>query len=68
MLRAFGFSCEISVSPSHTDPLLGRSRPAAQCRKVLLPDPEGPITAVKVLRGKVRLMLSRAVTAPRPLP
>ena len=56
------------VSPSHTDPLLGRSRPAAQCRKVLLPDPEGPITAVKVLRGKVRLMLSRAVTAPRPLP
>ena len=58
-----------SAWPSmETLPDVGRSSPAAQCRKVLLPDPDGPITAVKVPGANFIEIPSRAVTAfpPRP--
>jgi len=47
---------------------VGWSRPAAQCRKVLLPDPDGPITAVKEPRAKPMLTLSSATTELPPRP
>ena len=37
-----------STPPSRTAPDVGESRPAAQCRNVLLPEPDGPMTAVKL--------------------
>ena len=57
-----------SVSPSRTTPWVGRSSPAAQCRNVLLPDPDGPMTAVKLPRANEMLTSSSAVTAPPPDP
>ena len=39
-----------SLSPRCTLPEVGRSRPAADCSSVDLPDPEGPMTAVNVPR------------------
>jgi hypothetical protein len=38
----------MSVPASRTRPVVGRSRPAAQCSSVDFPDPDGPITAVNV--------------------
>ncbi|ADI10218.1 hypothetical protein SBI_07098 [Streptomyces bingchenggensis BCW-1] len=58
----------ISVPPSRTEPAVGRSRPAAHCRNVDLPEPEGPITAVKLPWGRVRSMPRRACTAREPRP
>ena len=52
-----------SVSPSTTRPDVGRSRPAAQFRNVLLPDPDGPMTAVNVPRGNPAVTPSRARTS-----
>ncbi|MDH6546885.1 hypothetical protein M2162_000982 [Streptomyces sp. SAI-041] len=52
-----------SVPSTRTIPLSGRSRPAAHCSSVDLPDPDGPITAVKVPRPRLRVTPSRAVTA-----
>ena len=62
----------MSVSPRHTDRRRsGWSRPAAQCRKVLLPEPDGPITAVKDPRGRVTVDAAqrghRGGTGPVPL-
>src|SRR5690606_16699713 len=67
-VSSFSFMPVISVPPRRTDPADGRSSPAAHCRKVDLPDPDGPMTAVKVPRGRVRSMPARActVSAPRP--
>src|SRR5690349_15175919 len=42
--------------------------PDAQCRKVLLPEPDGPITAVNVPRRMPTVTSSSAVTAPPPEP
>ena len=42
-------------SPSRViDPELGRSTPARQCRRVVLPEPEGPMIATCVPCGSVR--------------
>src|SRR5215213_8031633 len=47
VVRASSLSAHSSVSPIHTCPDVGRSRPARQCMNVDLPEPDGPITAVK---------------------
>jgi hypothetical protein len=57
-----------SVPPSRTDPDVGVSSPAAQCRNVLLPEPDGPITAVNPPDGSATETSRRAATAPPPLP
>ena len=57
-----------SVSPSATVPEVGRSSPAATCRNVLLPDPDGPMIAVNDPRGSAMLIPSSATTAPSPSP
>jgi hypothetical protein len=57
-----------SVPPSHTDPDVGRSSPAAQCSRVLLPEPDGPITAVKLPLSRPSDTPRRACTARRPEP
>lgn len=64
----FSFMPVISVPPSRTVPAVGRSRPAAHCRKVDFPEPEGPMTAVKLPRERVRSMPRRACTALPPRP
>ena len=46
LLNASSLRAPRSRSPRWIDPEVGRSRPAAQWRNVLLPDPDGPITAV----------------------
>ena len=51
-----------STSPMKTFPELSESRPARQCINVLLPDPDGPITAVKRPAAMSRLTLSSART------
>ena len=53
----------ISSPSTTTMPLSGRSSPAAHCSSVDLPEPEGPITAVNVPRGRASVTPSRAVTA-----
>jgi hypothetical protein len=53
----------ISAPSMNTRPAVGRSSPAAHCSRVLLPDPDGPITAVNEPRANVALTPSRAVTA-----
>ena len=47
----------------NTRPSVGRSSPAAHCRSVLLPEPDGPITAVKLPDGSATVTPSSAVTA-----
>ncbi len=59
---------EISTSPRWTLPAVGRSRPAAQWRNVLLPDPDGPITAVNDPRANPKETSRRAATLVPPLP
>lgn len=56
-------------SPSTTIwPRSGRSRPAAHWSSVDFPEPDGPMTAVKLPVGRLRVTPSRAVTAPSPVP
>ncbi|CAM5537142.1 hypothetical protein SCANM63S_08279 [Streptomyces canarius] len=57
-----------SVPPTVTVPEVGWTSPAAQCRKVLLPDPDGPMTAVKVPSAKLTVSPRSAATwlSPRP--
>jgi hypothetical protein len=68
LLSASSSSLPMSRSPRWIDPEVGRSRPAAQWRKVLFPDPEGPITAVKEPLASVSDSSRSAATAfgPRP--
>src|SRR4051794_12374526 len=68
MVRRRSLSRSRSVSPSVTVPEVGRSSPAATLRNVLLPEPEGPMIAVKDAHGSATLTPSRATTAPSPLP
>jgi hypothetical protein len=56
------------MSPRTTLPEVGRSSSAAQCSSVLLPDPEGPMTAVKLPLASSMLTWSSAVTAVGPDP
>ena len=57
-----------SVPASATVPEVGRSSPAATCRNVLLPEPDGPMMAVNEPGAMSRLTPSSATTAPSPLP
>ena len=57
-----------SAAPILTDPEVGVSRPARQCIKVDLPEPEGPMMAVKWPLSKLTSTPSRAWTAVSPLP
>ena len=45
-VSCFSLSVVMSTSPIHADPLLSRSRPAAHCISVDLPEPDGPMMAV----------------------
>jgi len=58
----------ISVSPIQIRPLVTWSRLAMQCIRVDLPEPDGPITAVKEPAGMSRSTPPRAVTAAWPCP
>ena len=58
-------SRDSSTSPIQTRPDVGRSSPAAVCSSVLFPDPDGPITAVKVPRPKAASTPASAVTGSR---
>ena len=61
-------SRERSVPASSTVPDVGRSSPAATCRNVLLPDPDGPMIAVNVPGARSTLTPSSATTLPSPWP
>ena len=53
---------------SSTRPDVGGSRPAATCRSVLFPEPDGPMTAVKVCASNSMSTPSSARTACGPRP
>ena len=57
-----------SVSPMRAEPEVSVSSPAAQCISVDLPEPEGPMIAVKRPAGKPTLTPSRALTSVSPTP
>ena len=59
---------EISIPARNTCPEVMRSKPARQCMRVDLPDPDGPMIAVKVPRVKRTLIEFRAVTRVSPSP
>ena len=67
-LSCSSFRLARSTSASWIDPEVGRSRPAAQWRNVLLPEPDGPITAVNEPFGKASESSRRAATLLWPLP
>src|SRR5215469_3905100 len=58
----------ISVPPIQDRPEVATSRPAMQFIKVDLPEPEGPIIALKEPVGMSRLTPASAVTAASPCP
>jgi ABC-type Mn2+/Zn2+ transport system ATPase subunit len=58
----------MSISPMRTRPASTRSRPAAQCSSVDLPEPDGPMTAVQPPRGNSTVTSSTARTAAAPRP
>ena len=57
-----------SASPMKTWPEVSVSRPARQCMSVDLPEPDGPMIAVKAWAGKSTVTPSRARTSVSPLP
>src|SRR5829696_4900164 len=61
-----GLSVPRSVSPSRTRPEEGRSKPAAHCSRVDLPDPDAPMTAVNEPRLKAYVRSRSAATLPAP--
>jgi hypothetical protein len=65
---SFSGSLVMSWPATRTAPASGRSSPDPHCSSVLLPDPDGPMTAVNVALVKATLTWRRAVTsvAPRP--
>ncbi len=63
-VRRVSFSPAISWPPMRMLPEVGESSPAAQCISVLLPDPEGPITARNVPCSTASDTSSRACTPP----
>ena len=58
----------ISSAPIQARPPVTESSPAMQCISVDLPEPDGPITEVKVPSGISMDTPARAVTAFGPLP
>jgi hypothetical protein len=67
-VRAASESDPRSRSPTKTRPEVRESRPARQCIRVDLPEPDGPITAVNRAAGMSTLTASRARTAVSPAP
>jgi hypothetical protein len=57
-----------SVAPIRTEPLVTVSRPATQCIRVDLPEPEGPMIAVNSPRPNSTETSSRATTWVSPWP
>ena len=58
----------MSLPPTKTRPAVGRSSPAMQCMRVDLPEPDGPMTAVKWPWSKTRSTPASARTAAWPDP
>lgn len=58
----------ISCPPMRMEPALGESRPARQCISVDLPEPEGPMIAVKRPAPNSTSTPRRASTRVEPLP
>jgi hypothetical protein len=67
-VRALSLSVVRSTPSISTRPEVSVSRPATQCMSVDLPDPEGPMIAVKRPAGKSTVMPSMARTSVSPLP
>jgi hypothetical protein len=67
-VRSLSFSVLSSTPSIATEPLLGRSSPARMCISVDLPEPDGPITAVRWPRGIVSDTPRSASTAVSPAP
>ena len=65
-VRRLSSSVVISTSSIVTEPEVGRSRPARQCIRVDLPDPDGPMIALYWPRMKLTVTPSRACTAVSP--
>src|SRR5664279_6631017 len=57
----------IRTPPTSISPSLARSMPPSRLSRVVLPDPDGPITATKSPRGIARLRWSKMVMVSRPL-
>ncbi|MNW61578.1 hypothetical protein D3C74_396480 [compost metagenome] len=62
------FMPETTRSSTTTVPAVGESSPAMQCMRVDLPEPEGPMIAVKRPRPKSTSTPASAWTAVGPLP
>ena len=58
----------ISTPSIQTEPPVGRSSPARMCMSVDLPEPDGPMIAVKRPRSNPSVTPSRASTAASPCP
>ena len=58
----------ISTPSSTTEPEVGRSSPARMCISVDLPEPDGPMIALKRPRSKATLTPASASTAASPSP
>ena len=67
-VRPASSSSPISWSPTKVRPEVGVSRPAMQCMRVDLPEPDGPMTAVNCPRSKSMVIPSRARTTASSLP
>ena len=65
-VRSASVSRPISSWPTNALPDVGASSPAMQCMSVDLPDPDGPITAVKRARSNSTLTPSSARTTASP--
>lgn len=63
---AAAVSFPVSVPATTTRPESGVTRVAATARRLDLPEPDGPTTAVSVPAGTVRETASRAVSRPSP--
>src|SRR5512140_3324868 len=60
--RAASLIFETSASPTRIRPEVGRSIPAMRFRSVVLPEPDGPMSATKSPSSTLRESLSRTVS------
>ncbi len=67
-VSSVSFRLVISIPSISTVPSVGLSRPARMCIRVDLPDPDGPITAVRWPRGISSETPRSASTAVSPEP
>ena len=65
---SFSERLETQRSPMKARPAVSRSKPAAQCNRVDLPEPDGPIMAVKEPAANSTVTPRRACTAASPTP